>query len=258
MTISIYYDRLTDKLNTFTNSSMPQQSVVGVYIMCNEAETEKTQQVLEHDKINNGCHIGFSSWHNFDIMAIRKPERAILCDFNPQTKEFLDASLICVNYSHDRFTFANYMGKFVQQNRRFFSINVKKDEFTLPEDEIKQELTRGGSWLASDDGFSYIKKLALEGKIATITEDIRNNDKFGKISKLLKDNEIPIDTVYISNINEYMHEEEDKNKFIATVNHLFTFNTTLIYCKKDLIQTTIKGSDFFKEKIKVERNDLFG
>jgi hypothetical protein len=252
----LFFDNFSKKINSF-NAGNLEQSVAGVYIGCNETETENIQHVLEDIKINGGCHIGFSSWYNFDIMVIRQSERGILCDFNPETRKFINISLAGAVACPNRFAFVDGINKYVGKFFCKFSPNVKNGVCITADEEVEGELTREGSWLSSDESFSYIKKLAREGKISVITEDIRNDDLFRKIAKILQDNSISIDTVYLSNIGEYMLTEKDKDKFINTVRSLCTYETKFIYSKlvdsnQKLIQLMLNGSDFLQEKIGIK------
>jgi hypothetical protein len=253
----VKYDEISRKINKLTNKEM-DGNCAGVYIGCNETATEKTKEYLKGYELVGGCHVGFSSWHNFDIMVERSSTRAVLCDFNPRTKKFLEASLLCFSVAGDRNQFARIMEMYVKKNFLEFSPNVKgdgEDDLILPDEEIIGELTRQDSWLSTDAGFLHIKQLALQGKISIITEDIRNEGTFKSVAKVLKTYNISIDTLYISNICNYMKSEADKNGFITTVRHLFTHETKLIHATHKLVQTTLHGSAFTSQKI--DHKELF-
>ncbi len=240
MTFSIYLDGLSKSISKHSNSTM-NQAVAGVYVGTNETETNAVRQTLADCKlIPEPCHFGFSGWHNFDIMVQRKSARGVMADFNPNSTAFLNYSLmstICPN----RHKYAQVMVKYVQMNFLKFSPNVKNVVAILPDEEVLLELKRPGSWLSTDDGYEHIQKLAAEGKICAITEDIRNHNVFAKIAQKLKDNSVAIDTLYVSNISRYMVSSEDKDAYQNTIRHLFTFETKLIHCGLDLRQTVLHG-----------------
>src|SRR5262249_11199261 len=142
--------------------------------------------------------------------------------------------------------YAMIMTQYVKQNIGRFSPNIKADACIPADEEVEYELSRKGSWLSTDEGYTYIKKLAAEGKISVITEDIRSEEVFLKISKLLIDNAVVIDTLYVSNIAQYMTAVEDKKKYTDTIRHLFTHETKLIHCDKDLRQTVLNGALYAK------------
>jgi hypothetical protein len=103
--------------------------------------------------------------------------------------------------------------------------------FIDEEGEVENELTREGSWLASDGSFQWIKALAMEDKIAAITIDIRDTDRFQKIAKIYRDNSIAVDSLYLSNICHYMGEK-DKAAFASTVHALMQAETIVINCAR--------------------------
>jgi len=117
---------------------------------------------------------------------------------------------------------------------------------------VVSELTREGSWLSTDEGYTCIRELALHGKICVITEDIRNDYVFNKISKLLIGNGFSIDTLYVSNISSYMYSNEDKMNYKNTISHLFTFDTKLIHCVDALKQTVLLGSEFVSGELELK------
>lgn len=231
-------DKLTNKINGFTDTSGKQNAVVGVYIGTNEKGTDQTAMALKNfPRLDEACHIGFSSWHNFDIIVQRQSRRAILCDFNPYTREFLLYTLMCAEKLPSRHQCAKALEKLVRDNSLKFSLNVETDKWA--EEEVIDELNRPGSWLSTDDGFNYIKKLASQGKISVITIDIRDHEKFKRIANLMVSNAQSIDTVYVSNINVYMSTPGCKQSFLKTIDYLTTFETKLIYCQNELKQVVV-------------------
>jgi len=241
MTFSLKLDSLSQKIEKYSNPTM-NQKIIGVYVGCNETETERVKTILlAYRQLPNSCHIGFSGWHNFDLMVQRNSGRGILCDFNPEERNFLVISLMATQIFENRYPYAAFIKNYVIMNLTKFSPNIKDDNCIGPDDEIELELTRKGSWLSTDPGYLYIKNLAASGKICIITEDIRNDVIFEKISRKLKKNNLSIDTLYVSNIPEYMCSPEDKRHYINTIKHLFTYETKLIHCSDGLCQVVSHG-----------------
>ncbi len=236
-------DQFTHLINAMNNDEMNGECD-GVYIGTNEPNAEDTFECLseKHPAISQSCHVGFSSWFNFDIIVNRQPCRAILIDFNPSTKAFLSETLNCVVSSNDRNEFADKICQYIANNESKFVHNCNIYLYGDCEDlqaEVRCEFNIPGSWLSSDDGFNTIKKLASEGKIAIITEDIRAYEKLGKISDAIKENGYVVDTLYLSNIGKYMNTEEDKNNFAKSVNCLSSDQTKIIYCQAHLLDQEV-------------------
>ena len=69
-----------------------------------------------------------------------------------------------------------------------------------------------GSWLDSDESFTWIRSLALKNRIVAIDLNIQDTDRCQKIAKAFHERFIQIDTLYVSNICGYMFEKEEKKR----------------------------------------------
>jgi hypothetical protein len=242
---TIYENPLSKLLRTFNDTSC-NGDLGGVYITSNETGLFSTQKILlERPLPSNSCHVGFSGLHNFDIMAIRKSNYGLICDFNPHNKVLIEEALRLLRSTLDRQDFVNQMVLFINErneeartlHENGLSQNAMKfyrnlDSFVCTEiDQIKNALIQEGSWLASDEAFQHIKMLAMEDKISAITLDIRKSEIFKKISELLHKKSISIDTLYLSNICNYM-KGEDKSKYALSIHALLQPDSIVINCPR--------------------------
>lgn len=253
---------LSKKLRAL-NDAYCKGNLCGVYISTNEEGVSDIRQAINQiPTVPQSCHIGFSGWYNFDIMTMRKSTYGIICDFNPHNKIFIEKTLEILRRSLDRESFVEEMSCFVKeiiQDRikkvntpayddcLQFSLNVNTDCNDEME-EIRNELTREGSWLATNEGFQYIKNLAFKDQITAITINITDTDRFQSIAKILRDNSIEMDSLYLSNICNYMGSNicndkglNEKKAFAATVNALIKPDTIVINCPAN--QTSKNLSD---------------
>ena len=253
-------DNLHNRILRCTNN-MSQGCIAGVYITTNESNVDESRIALvRKPKIAHACHIGFSGWHNFDIMASRHSEYGLICDFNPNNKKFIEMTLFALKSTRSRKEFLEKMMMAtdrIAQVFDFFSPNVSKnfdgyEELLLPSEEILSNARQEGSWLFSDGAFNYIKQLALDDKITAVTEDIRNTETFQKLVKLFHEEGLTIDTVYTSNICDYMHTNADKEAYVSTIYSLIEPQTTLIHCPIDrsvrLQQQVVLGGELLKNR----------
>lgn len=200
------------------------------FFTTNEAGTEHTRIKLSAKPLRaKSCHIGFSGFYNFDIMVTRRSEWGLICDFNPLNKSYIEKAIEILKTAPTRAAFIEKM-------------------VSLNNNALADEVEREGSWLNSVDSFAWIKNLALQDRIVAINLNITNTDRCQKIAKLLQDNAIAIDTLYVSNIGSYMFETEEKKAFVASVHALLTPDTSLINCpidiKPPLRQRVYSGADF--------------
>lgn len=198
----------------------------------------------DYIKVNElRCHIGFSGYFNFDIAYWRKSDRLILCDINPTQVIFMKQTIKSIKENKNRQLFKDDMIHYSKMKDKEFVIemtnksyhknykhhgmiyspNISTDEsyknlneFTNESIFISQlnyELNRKGSWLYDDNGYDYIRHLAINDLIAIFCEDIIAFPS-QKIKKLLLDNHIVVDTIYTSNIYDFIRHYNAYNTFI--------------------------------------------
>ncbi|OCH97542.1 hypothetical protein A8135_14210 [Legionella jamestowniensis] len=253
-------DALSKKLRQFDNPAIkfPFPNASGIYINTNESGVVNTSKALTFFPfITEPVHVGFSGWHNFDIMAKRLSSRAFICDVNPENTLFLSTALKYIRLYEDKSMFIVKMTEFVRKYKYEgsrtnvdresylgtigpksikFSFNVS-DEYPYSDhtsilEEIALEEKRETSWLYTKERYAHIRKLALQDKIAIITEDICNNSVFFTIRSILITNFFQVDTLYVSNIGEWMFAEEQRTNFLKTIEYLLTDNETILIAAK--------------------------
>lgn len=258
-------DEITQQLCDLDNSSITKSCPLGIYLTANEViPVEVTEALTKDNSPENGIHIGFSGMHNFDIMAQRKSPRGLICDINPQNTLFIHYVLPVICESKDRFQCVENI-KTLLKNHGADRHHPKKDnleriivQYNVLEgyrelndlDQLNLELTRTTSWLCSDEAFEHIKLLAMQNKIAYLTEDIQNHKTFDKIRQILEQNSCSIDTLYVSNISYYMGSPVQRKNFTATFNCLTNGNSLVINSlsdkSSDLIQKTVRTEEMKK------------
>lgn len=243
---------LSKRLRRLDNTSLthaPKHSA-GVYITTNEERPEViAARLAETPNTSQGCHIGFSGWYNLDLMALRQSSLGIICDHNPENAYFLSVTLNTLLKCANREEFVNKMRHFIDthdfdQLKREpgnnldaaikFSGNFRADtESCFPSNEVNGHLKVKTGWLANEERFQFIKFLAQNDKIVLLTEDIMATETFIKIRKLLQENSVEIDTLYLSNISAYMNSPEAKACFTETVQALSERETKIIDARGD-------------------------
>lgn len=227
-------DSISKTLATFNNSRINGQ-INGIYITTNETNLAAIRQLLqEHPKpALQAIHVGCATWHNLDIMCERKSDYGLIIDFNPKNAEFIEKTMDIVQASASREMFKQNMIAYLNslegdQKDLFFH----RDQHGLPTDRIEAELTREGSWLQSEETYLFIKKLVSKNRLIAITEDVTNFEVFAHIRKFLDSNDIVIDTLYLSNICNFMRTDSHKKAFAKSVKHMLTPKTIWINCPK--------------------------
>ncbi|MDB6081313.1 MAG: hypothetical protein JWO53_585 [Chlamydiia bacterium] len=227
-------DPISQKLLSFDNSHINEQ-IHGVYITTNETNLAATRQLLRaHPRPNDEkptIHIGCATWHNFDIMCERKSNYGLVIDFNPKNAKFIKKTVNLVNASASRDLFKKnivaYLHSLKGKARDLF---FHEDQKGLPTDRIEEELLREGSWLQTEENYLFIKNIVSKGRLAAFTEDITNFENFSNLRNFLDEHTLVIDTLYLSNICNFMDTERKKSAFVKSIKHMLTDNTILINC----------------------------
>jgi hypothetical protein len=232
---NIFRDRIAQTLASFNNRRVSGQ-INGIYLTTNETNLESVRQILRNYPSNTlrRIHIGCASWHNLDIMCARRSTYGLIVDFNPKNAEFMRKTMELVSVCPSRHAFKeamiNYLNSLRGTERDLF---FHRDQLGTPIDRIERELNREGSWLQSEENYLYVKsQLASQGRLIAITEDITNFEKFTLIRRFLDSNNIAIDTVYLSNICNFMRTPTERNSFVRSIRQLLHDNTILINCPR--------------------------
>jgi hypothetical protein len=197
-----------------------------VYVLTNECGLDKTQLFLgQRPLVANGCHIGFSGLHNFDIIAKRRSEYALLFDINHDNTLLLRNVLKIIKISLNRMDFIRNLQALLRRLEAVKDIRLKGIAYS---EALMYEIGREGSWLNTDEGFDHIRRIVLSGHICPITQNITNCQVFVEIARLLKERSIQVDTLYLSNICNYM--KKTQKEFCTTVRCFLKDNTIIIHC----------------------------
>lgn len=215
-------------------TSVQKEPSLGLFLRTNEKNTQGAAKRLnEKKKTANSCHIGFSGWHNFDIIALRQSTYGIICDCNPANEILINRTIEILRLSKNRFDFVKKITPFIEEAELKYNFVPIDNGNLIAADDVKGELIREGSWLSENKKFEHIKMMALKDKISAKTVNILTTSIFTKIASLLRDNAIDIDTVYISNICNYMNTEERKKAFQTTLDKIIQLDTLIINCPEN-------------------------
>jgi hypothetical protein len=209
-----------------------------IYILSNEIDQEK----ISHDfslipPVPNSCHIGFSSWHNFNLMTLRNSSRAIIADCNLGNTFFMKKSIELLTKHSSRESFTEAMEVFVENAQKEktlrFSAYSPKFSSIKASELVRFYFEDPTSWLGDTKKFEYIRNLTCQGKIAVITEGIHNTSTFQKIRQILINHEISIDSLYVSNIGFWINNlsPSEKPQFRGTIQALSEPSTLIIDAK---------------------------
>ena len=242
-------DPLTKKIKLHHNLNL--ESIHACYIGTNEQNLTMIHHLLNQPckkTMDTQCHIGVSGYYNFDLICWRKSDRAILFDCNPNQVTFMKHTLNMIRTCPSREQFKIQMLHYFKikkdaflggvgekcnyKDAMLFCPNISEDDsykglFEATEEiQLVFEFKRPLSWLYTDESYLYIKNLIIQDKIAIFCEDITNTPTFNKINQLLIDNHIHVDTIYVSNLFNWLNTTH--NNYYNTIKLLSNHKTYII------------------------------
>ncbi len=205
------------------------------YIGCNEENQSAILQLVTDNswvEPEKKVHLGFSVWFNFDLISVSKPAYAIICDIDNSVIEIYEALQACILKSDNAL-------EFTQNFHGFLIANADKYFGNLPETEIPKifdahaELTRPGSWLQTPDKFMRVKELHAAGRVHYLNLNITDQSgAFRQLDEWMQENELELDTLYASNIVEWMTTGPNKEAYLANLKQITSAKTRFIHAYK--------------------------
>ncbi len=210
------------------------------YLLCNEQGQDETLSALPNGTIQdpNAVHLGFSVWFNLDLIAQTKPSRAIICDIDSYVIELYKAIEKALRECNTELEFAEEMNRYIS-DKPFTRI------------DLKDELTRKGSWLSSFRSFNVVKQMSLAGKIRFGYLNLADKTgMFDQIENWLDQKNLYVQTLYISNIFVWLKKAnmETLTRGSANIMKIVSHRTQTIHAfstegneKNPLIQEVVSG-----------------
>jgi hypothetical protein len=212
------------------------------YILSNEKGGEAILEALSAvPTTGNGVHIGFSFWFNLDLIALRQPKVAIICDVNKRSflaMEMLKDAVLaakspreCIDLFYSEVT-ANAEALF---DYDFLNPSAFCNAES-PEERLYQELERPHSWLYSEERFLSVQERMKAGTIIFYPLNIADTTgAFAEIKAWIEENKYSLDTLYSSNIQEWLlnSTREDREAMKKNMETLLSHDTHYIDACKE-------------------------
>jgi hypothetical protein len=215
------------------------------YILCNETEQNVTLAQLQgrtqSESSNNEeakqdtVHIGFSVWFNLDLIAITQPRCAVILDISPSVNIVYQLIQHALTHTDTPELFIQLLIESLTPHEKILPLPIAS--LTLL---FHEELTKKNGFLSSESGFLYVKSLHQAGNILFGLADLTNAVQMMALKKWCLQNSLRVDTLYLSNIPEWIIENtSQKLALLTNLAELQDKNTTVIdafyptTCKKN-------------------------
>lgn len=208
------------------------------YLFSNEADQGPTIEFLMKEgaeKSSLRLHVGCSGWFNYDIMVARSSDYGIIMD--------IDHAMLVIHEMTARAAIAatsrqNFVDRIIAEFESDPDLvyGVRDEAWVASKSaEVRAELTRPGSWLATDEGFNHIKGLFMSGRLIPLAMSLLDVGRMSAIGAW----EVNADTIYVSNVFEWQGGLDSKELFQkAVIAATVPASTIMIYAGRSKALST--------------------
>ncbi len=230
--------RLTAPLNSFpVGKGLASLHLEDLhYVLCNEkGQSSVLSELKASPKEEHSVHLGFSCWYNYDILSVRNPSCAIICDYDPNMIALLDLIEVTIGEAStpDGFMELFWQELSSRENLDFQGLQAGED-FVHDLPSFREMMQKGG-WLSTQDSFDTVKAMYAEKRVIHRELNIIDTaNTFEQIGAWLKANSLEVDTLYTSNIPEWIYTTEIGKlpQMMTNLNHVISKSTKTITAQK--------------------------
>jgi len=207
----------------------------------NESMQSETLVDLAEEPLTGNTVIGVSGFFTLNAAAFRgtasssshgEIENIILLDRSIRVEYFWEKMKKIIASSSNRFEVLDKVTHHLEKYRTFYYNNgwetPKKTVSDMLED-LASEVFNDESWLCCDEKFAKIKQIFDKGHFIFKRLDLCDKKEIESVSKILKERNIAIDTIYLSNVVEYVDSAAEKETFISAMEHLISPKTLVVH-----------------------------
>jgi len=244
-----------------------------LFVNSNERGMQSVGTVLKSRSFDGeGCHVGVSAWHNYDIAAATRLKKLVIADFAQVTHDFHATSIELLKSCTTREEFIKQIAKKlldatdgpVTENdfMHHFQLIIWENDIPVKlEDRYQQiasgelydkivealkiEMNRSGSWLSSDDHFNYIRTLAVQGNIVSYHTNLADQNSFRSFSAKLNQICSTVNTLYLSNVQDWIHSSSALKQYVENIKSITEDQSLIIdaYINGDYIYQKVSRRD---------------
>lgn len=220
-----------------------------LYLNSNEEKSQENVRILAKKILpsHKDTVIGTSGLHTLNIAAFRGIENSstsgeikyiIIFDRSRRTEHFWQEAEKIITFAQDRFQAMEYITQLVLNNAEFyFSGNKSCDSPAIQAKgavyHLEFDYHHGHSCFSQEKTFRRIQDIFRKKNFFFLRIDVQDTAAFSALAKCINKFQLHVDTLYVSNIAEFV--EETKNglrKFQESMKGLIQNNTYIIDTKE--------------------------
>lgn len=216
-----------------------------VFLTTNESLQTKTLGILKRQPVNGNTLIGVSGFFTLNIASVRGIESEtslfdidtiIIVDRAPCVEYFWSMAKDIILSSHTAAETARKIELVIIFNAdRFFaksSPHPPRDHAVLDIEALRGEIASSTSWLSTDAKFAKIKRIFKNDRFIFKRMDLLEPKTFHDMATVLKAQGCVVDTLYISNVSEYVDRSPGLLDALASsVDHIAGPETLIVHTR---------------------------
>lgn len=150
-------------------------------------------------------HIGFAGFFNFDLIAVSRPDYAILCDINDNQAIFWNevCNLIDSSPTPDSFM-KKWMDRLIKEDSsKAVKLKCANGKEFICRMSPKENYFQDCKWLEKEN-YRFLRQMVKKKKIVPVTFSITDVSQAQKLSDYMAQNAYEVSSIYASNISETM------------------------------------------------------
>jgi hypothetical protein len=215
-----------------------------VFLTTNEEGQEKTLNTLARHPVNGNTMIGVSGFFTLNAASVRgtrsgtaqEIDYVIILDRSDKVALFWqDMSSLIQNKGSREQTLLAIQELILREHSRYF-LDSKGNPFSNAVSRcsmLNQEIGNSISWLSSDAQYARIKRIFDTHHFAFIKIDLCDLTAMRVFSEILKQNNLTVDTAYLSNVYEYTivykNTQLNRRYYIESLRPLIAPNTLVVH-----------------------------
>lgn len=210
------------------------------HVTTNEQRTDVTLDILRNNPITGNTVFGVSCFFTLDAAAVRGTkclksersiERIVIFDRGVRVEHFWNKAEEIIKTSDNRLDVIDRIHTLLENNsQRYFggSSFLVEDGLEITCAAFNHTIDQNLSWLSDDTRFTVIKEIFDRNHFIFKRVDLFDPAATKVFSELMKEENMTLDTAYLSNINEYCKTDEDDENYVEAINQILLQEETLV------------------------------
>jgi hypothetical protein len=235
---------LQQTFDTIPDSEYREHTEDRVFLTSNELKQAATLDILQKAAIHGNTIIGVSGFFTLNMASVRGIKAAhnaaeidtiIMIDRSTRVEHFWTQMKGIIAESATSIEATSKVIELIEREKERYYKNEKQPPHFHADRYIEglhDDIRSSQSWLSSEDQFTKIKRIFARGRFVFKRLDLLEPSSFLRFAVVLSSNGLQVDTLYISNVAEYVSRSPALlSKLAASVSFLIAPETLVVHTR---------------------------